>query len=145
MIVLVDTREQLPWVFDEMGIVCKKQKLATGDYSLPGLEDQVCIERKSLDDWIGTVMKHTGRFYRELDRMRSFQFSCVIIESGVRRIDKKDYRSMASPASVLGFIAEISVVQAVPVYLGGTRAESQILAGHFLKMANKKFHPASHM
>jgi hypothetical protein len=39
---------------------------------------------------------------------------------------------------VLGFVAEISICQAVPVYLAGSRAEAQLLAGALLRMADKK-------
>ncbi len=139
MIVIADTREQQPWTFEGQGIQTLRQKLDTGDYSLPGLEHRVCIERKSLNDWTGTVMKSRGRFYRELERMRAFQFRCVIIEAGVREVMAGKYTSEVRPSSVLGFIAEITVAQSVPVYLAGTRAEAQILAGAFLKMAAKKF------
>jgi len=138
MIVLADTREQTPWTFDDQGIVVERASLETGDYSLPGLEQRVAIERKSLDDWTGTVMRSRGRFYRELERLRAYAFRCVIIEGGVREIMSGSYKSQASPAAILGFIAEIAVAQSVPVYLGGSRAESQILAGAFLKMASKK-------
>lgn len=138
MLVLVDSREQTPWTFEGQGITCGRATLATGDYSLPGLEHRVAIERKSLDDWTGTVMRSRARFYRELERLRAFDFRCVIIETSVRQIMDGKYRSAARPESIMGFIAEIVVAQFVPVYLGGSRAEAQILAGAFLKMASRK-------
>lgn len=138
MIVLVDTSEQVPWTFDEQGITTTRTSLETGDYSLPGYETRVAIERKSLDDWVGTVMRERGRFYRELERLRTFEFSCVIIEGSLRQIMSQNYKSRAEPKSVLGFIAEISVAQRVPVYLGGSRAEAQLLAGAFLRQASEK-------
>lgn len=142
MHVIADTREQAPWTFEGQGITTIRQKLETGDYSIPGLEQRVCIERKSLDDWTGTVLRDRARFYRELDRMRAFDFRCVIIEAGVREIMEGRYKSHAKPAVVLGFVAEIVVAQSVPVYLAGSRAEAQILAGAFLRMAQKKMHAA---
>jgi len=62
----------------------------------------------------------------------------VIIEAGVREVMAGRYKSEVKPASVLGFIAEIAVQQAVPVYLAGTRAEAQVLAGAFLRAAAAK-------
>lgn len=138
MIVCIDTREQTPWTFEGLGIQTIRQTLETGDYSVPGLEHRVCIERKSLDDWTSTVMRERGRFYRELERMRAFAFRCVIIEAGVREVMAGRYKSQVKPESVLGFVAEIAVAQAVPVYLGGSRAESQVLAAAFLRMASTK-------
>lgn len=138
MQVIVDTRERNPWTFEGLGIETVRKKLETGDYSLPGLERRVTIERKSLDDWVGSVMADRARFYRELDRMRQFEFRCVMIEAGVREIHEGRYRSQTSPDAVFGFIAEVMVAQHVPVYLAGSRAEAQYLAGKLLRMAWKK-------
>ena len=138
MKIIADTREQAPWTFEGQGIEVVRAKLDAGDYSVEGLEKRVAIERKSLDDWTGTVMRSRQRFYRELDLLRAYEFRCVIIEAGVREILRGSYKSQASPQSVLGFIAEITVGQHVPVYLGGSRAEAQVLAAAFLKMAGKK-------
>lgn len=138
MRVIVDTREQTPWTFEGQGFSLERAKLDAGDYSLPGLEGRVAIERKSLDDWTGTVLRDRARFYRELELLRAFDFRCVIIEAGVREIMAGKYKSQANPAAVLGFAAEVAVAQSVPVYLAGSRAEAQVLAGAFLRMADKK-------
>jgi ERCC4-type nuclease len=138
--ILVDTREQTPWTFDGIkGISTRRHKLESGDYSIAGLESRIAIERKSLDDWIGTVLRQRQRFYRELDRLRSFDFRAVFIEASVRDLHAKRVADRVAPASVLGFIAEVTVAQCVPVYLAGTRAEAQLLAGTMLKMAAKKY------
>lgn len=138
MQVIVDTREQTPWTFEGQSIGTVRKKLDAGDYSVPGLEHRVSIERKSLDDWVGTVMRDRARFYRELALLRAFDFRCVIVEAGVREIMAGKYKSQVNPASVMGFVAEVTVAQAVPVYLAGSRAEAQILAGTLLRMAAKK-------
>ena len=145
MRVIVDTRERAPWTFEaqegirfSQGITTVRRKLESGDYSVDGLEDRVAIERKSLDDWVGTVMRERSRFYRELDRLRAFEFRCVIIEASLRDVYAKRATSNANPDSILGFIAEVTVAQRVPVYLGGSRAEAQLLAAAFLKTAEKK-------
>lgn len=139
MQVIVDTREQVPWSFEhDPSISIVRAHLDAGDYSVRGFETRIAIERKSLDDWVGTVMRERTRFYRELELLRGFEFRCVIIEAGVRQITEKSYRSNASPASVLGFVSEVFVAQSVPVLLGGTRADSQILAASLLRMAAKK-------
>lgn len=138
MRVIVDTREQTPWTFEGQSVALERAKLAAGDYSIAGLERRVAIERKSLDDWCGTVLQDRARFYRELELLRAYDVRCVIIEASVREIMAKRYRSQAAPSTILGFVAEVAVGQAVPVYLGGTRAESQILAGSILRAAAKK-------
>ena len=140
MKIIVDTRERTPWTFEgKKGVVLERAKLETGDYSIAGLEARVTIERKSLSDWINTVLRDSARFYRELERMRAFDFRCVIIETSVAELFSKRTRESVSPESMMGFVAEVSVSQCVPVYLGGSRAESQELAVALLRMADKKF------
>ena len=139
MRIIADTREQKPWTFEGLGDVeIVRAKLETGDYSLEGLEDVVCIERKSLDDFTGSVMAERQRFYRELGRMRYFKYSCVIIEAGMREIMDGFYTSRVKPEAVRGFIAQISVEQQVPVLLGGSRPEAQMMAYDLLSQCAKK-------
>jgi len=137
--IVVDTREQAPWTFEGFHVKTTRAKLDAGDYSISGLEPRVSIERKSLDDWIGTVLRERKRFYRELDALRGYEWRAVIVEASVRQILERRYVSQVSPAVVLGFVAEVTVSQSVPVYLGGTRAESQVLALGFLRAAAKRF------
>ena len=141
MEIVVDTREQAPWTFEGFRVKTTRAKLDAGDYSIAGLERRVSIERKSLDDWIGTVLRERKRFYRELDALRGYEWRAVIIESSVRQILERRYVSQVSPSVVLGFISEVAVSQSVPVYLGGTRAEAQVLALGFLRSAAKRFRP----
>ena len=42
--IIIDTREQQPWSFEHH--VTSNEKLDTGDYSVKGLEEILCIERK---------------------------------------------------------------------------------------------------
>jgi len=137
--VIVDTREKAEWTFEgDSEIVTKRATLKTGDYSVEGLEHRIAIERKSLEDWISTVIHNRSRFYRELNRLLAFDFRCVIIECGIRELFTDRNAKRVSPESVMGFVAEVAVKQCVPVYLAGSRAEAQTLAGAFLKMAKKK-------
>lgn len=57
--------------------------LKTGDYSILGHEDQICVERKSKDDLFRTLAdeEHRERFRREHERMAMLAFSCVVIEA----------------------------------------------------------------
>jgi len=100
--VVIDTREQAPWLFQ--GFRCdasqkSKRKgheddlppallvktevktLSTGDYSIVGLENSVCVERKSLEDLYGTLGSGRDRFERELERMSQFDVAHVVVEA----------------------------------------------------------------
>lgn len=83
MIIIQDTREQKPWDFsfyDE----CEKQVIRTvktGDYTIEGLEDKICIERKRNSSEIAFNLGQKYKpFERELERMRSFTFKYIICE-----------------------------------------------------------------
>lgn len=55
------------------------EKLDTGDYSLAGMENSVCIERKgSVTEWAGNILE--ARFVRELERMAGFQYKYIVLE-----------------------------------------------------------------
>ena len=75
--IIVDTREQQPWDFEfnETAIA----KLDTGDYSVDGLEDILCIERKeSVSELAGNCGEK--RFLRELKAMSSFPHAFLLLE-----------------------------------------------------------------
>ncbi len=61
--IVIDSREQEPYTF-----ACEvvKAKLDAGDYSVAGFEQRVAVERKSLRDFVGTVIHDFDRFAREL-------------------------------------------------------------------------------
>ena len=67
--IIIDSREQKPWEFP--GHTTAVAKLDTGDYSVKGLEDILCIERKQntsefakniiekrYDDWTERMSKY---------------------------------------------------------------------------------------
>lgn len=92
--IIIDTREQRPWAFDDLHIRGIKSlptvrgTLRTGDYSIQGLEDLVCIERKSAEDLYGTLVGGHDRFSRELERMRAFKYKYLVIESSPTKFIK---------------------------------------------------------
>jgi len=108
MIILQDTREQAPYTF-----TCitpppqvERASLSTGDYSLQGYEDQICIERKSLIDAYSTFGQGRQRFQRELSRMASYQFAAVVIEACWDTIVlRPPARSRLNPKTVVSSIA----------------------------------------
>ena len=76
MKIIIDTREQTPWSFPD-GVLIERGTLATGDYTLAGLENIVAVERKSLADFIsccgksGAVSRKSSRGYADIGAGRS--------------------------------------------------------------------------
>lgn len=113
--IIRDNNEQAPWGFhgfvDDVSATNKPllvrveiASLNTGDYSLKGFEELVCVERKSLNDLYGTISDNfrgrakaeakaaeagdiaaviQGRFDRELERMAQMEFACVVVEASL--------------------------------------------------------------
>jgi len=83
--VIKDTREQKGHHFDEdaknrcAGMVVQTMK--TGDYTLLGFEDKLCIERKaSVEELSINLGKESRPFRREIDRMAEFPHRFLILE-----------------------------------------------------------------
>jgi ERCC4-type nuclease len=79
MEIVIDTREQSPWHFPEWAASARIGTLRTGDYALAG-DDGFAVERKSLDDFCGTVATGWDRFVREIERMIGWPARVVIVE-----------------------------------------------------------------
>jgi ERCC4-type nuclease len=114
--VAVDTREQLPFSFQDIRIdrkkafvLTQKRTLPTGDYSIVGYEDRICVERKSLEDLYQTLGNGRERFVRELERMQDMEFSAVVVEASLGQVkdptkDDPLFHSLMNPDAVLGTI-----------------------------------------
>jgi len=105
---IIDTREQTP--FDLSPMQCERGTLQVGDYSIRGLETVVAIERKSLPDFVACCGTERDRFQRELNSLRGWQVSAVIIEAAWNELDLAQWRSRLTAkqvkASALSWIAQ---------------------------------------
>lgn len=105
---LVDTREQTPFDFSKISIDgnkinIRRATLTTGDYSILGLErDEICIERKSIDDLCGVTGSSRQRFEKEIDRMLAFKIRYIVVEATWNQIMLGQWRSQVTPAQVSG-------------------------------------------
>lgn len=97
--IIRDTREQHPWDFASASIKeTIVKKLDTGDYSIEGLEDVLCIERKgSLVEFYGNITQ--DRFWNEMERMKMYEFKFVIIEANLKDVMNIPY-SLNVPKAV---------------------------------------------
>lgn len=131
-VVLVDTREQMPFEFSG-GVCAVRRKLDTGDYSLEGMEvDGVAIERKSLDDLVKTLIHAKQRFAAELTRMQAFNVRAVVVEASVEDVMAHRYRADVHPRSVLALCNAAFVRYRVPVFFWGARPHCRYLLENLL-------------
>lgn len=100
---ITDSREQNPFDLSPMKSVVGT--LNVGDYSVQGLESVISIERKSLMDFVACCGRERARFQRELDRLRGWPVSAVLIESTWTEIESGSWvrpRMKMTPNHVLG-------------------------------------------
>ena len=140
--VLQDTREQAPWNFANIVIEKRawlvKRKLAslkTGDYSIEGFEDRLCIERKSGSDLVGSITSGNARFRREHERMKAIDdaggFACVIIEDSMARLCDEldgDAGRRVTGDVIIGAAASWPMRYSCPWFFAGDRRRAELLA-----------------
>jgi len=134
--VVVDTREQESYAFDPQCVTVIRRALPAGDYSIEGFEDSVAVERKSLADFVSTVIRGRDRFQKELKRLQSYEAACVVVEASLRDVLEGNYRSGAHPNSILGAILSIIVDFGIPVYFCSDRQ----VACRFVEGYLRRFH-----
>lgn len=134
MQIIRDTREQAPFTFERHECVVQPGTLATGDYSLAGLEDRCAVERKSLDDLLGCLTgEGRDRFERELARARGLDAFAVVVEASFQDMAEGRYRSKMKPHAALQSVLAFQVRYGVPFIWAGTRAGAEYATYHFLR------------
>jgi ERCC4-type nuclease len=136
--VVIDTREQRPWCFDIWVAACLRRKLDWGDYALDGDEENFAIERKSIDDFAGTVGKGWKRFLREIERSRqmviivegNFSDFMFLIDHLGRQIPPK-HHAMVTPQFIRKRVSELTLM-GIPVIFGHSPAIAGSIAQQIL-------------
>ena len=134
MTIIVDTREQAPYPFTESGYSIVREALPEGDYGVLGLP-YVAVERKSLNDLIGSLTFGRERFFRELARLRSYRVCAIVVEASLSDILQHHYESAAAPASIVGSLLAIVADMRIPVLLCGDRPAAQAATLRLLERA----------
>jgi ERCC4-type nuclease len=139
MKVIIDSREKTPWQFNHPDVTSAEvRKLHTGDYSIEGLEDILCIERKKTVAELATCAT-SERFKRELERMLDYKYRYLILEFDEEEImrypvgsfiPKNRWKKLKIKGGfIMKFLQDISQDYGVKVVLAGssTVAERKIV------------------
>jgi ERCC4-type nuclease len=118
-VIIIDSREQVPYVFPEHNVL--RRKLDAGDYSVACLEKEISVERKSVADFIGTITKRRKNFYAEMRRLKEYERACVVVEGSITDVYKGRYRSMMTPSAAIGTTMSIIVDCGIPIFFCDSR------------------------
>ena len=122
MIIVRDSREQLGYDFDRFeGVTVHRAALESGDYSLPGHEHLVAVERKELNDLIGCLTTGRERFKKELHRLRPYHLKAVVVEASMEDISRGRYKSQMAPQAALQSCMAFMVRYSIPFLFAGNR------------------------
>ena len=126
-ILIIDTREQDP-LFRKppKGLLIVRDTLQSGDYSCKGFEDVIAIERKGLNDFYGSIGKGRDRFKRELERLRGYQWSGLVIEAEEHTVlSANSLYTQMHPNAVKQTVVSIALRYKVQIYYAKTRADAE--------------------
>lgn len=133
--IIVDTREQQPWEFENM--VKSVSKLDTGDYSLKGLENILCIERKkSVSEVANNITE--SRFKDVVARMSQFQYAFLLLEFDLddvlaypvgSNVPKKMWDKLKiTPKFILKHLVELQLLHNIKVLFCGSPSSAERMA-----------------
>lgn len=132
--IVIDTREQEPYSF---GCPVVRAKLDAGDYSVFGYEHCLAVERKSLQDFVHTVIHDAKRFRAELTKLLVMDAACIVVEADLDAVLTGRHRETlrgVSPWALLGATLGIDLMWRVPVYWCGSRQAACAFTEAYLRM-----------
>jgi len=125
VVALIDTREQSPLNLSPLR--SEPATLATGDYSVKGLEHVIAIERKSLPDLLACCGRERDRFDREVQRLLAFPVRALMVEADWLDIERGEWRSQLTVRQVGSSLISWQC-QGLPIVMAGTHRR----AGHLV-------------
>jgi len=133
--IIQDTREKRPIEFKNWKV--EVSKLDTGDYSLKGYEDILCVERKmSTSEWSKNAIEE--RFEDEMKRLQHFKYKFIVCEfdfndlvnfptnSGIPK--RMWYNVRIRPEFLIKRAFDIQVNYGIQIVYAGFYAEAAILS-----------------
>lgn len=128
--VLVDTREQRPWAFEDHPVTTERRTLRAGDYAV--LHDGgvlAAVERKKTSDFAKSLMR--GRMPAQLAALDVLPRAAVVVESSYANVLNSRRRITRSRmADLIGSVQ--AAYPAVPLVFAGSRGSAQEWTFHWL-------------
>jgi len=102
-VVIVDTREQVPFSFSRFrgwfaGV--EKRTLNLGDYTVAGLEEVCVVERKDLADLVQSFTTGRAVFVERLRQMSRYPHRLLVITTALSQVKSRYEHSPANPNQI---------------------------------------------
>jgi len=151
--VIKDTREKDGWFFSEYNRCAgmETDTLHTGDYTIKGFEDVVCIERKACASEIAMNLGRKKKaFQAEIERMRDYEFSFIICEFSMEDVLKfpegsRVPRQARSKVRITGkyllkCLMELQIWYDTKIIFCGNKNNAFLVCDSIFKRLNELFH-----
>lgn len=132
---IVDTREKTPLPLAPIREI--RKTLGVGDYSVLGLEQIVCVERKSLPDLLACVGTHRRRFERTVHRMLAFPARLLVVEATWDDLEAARWRSQITARQAIGS-CQGWMLAGLPIVMAGNRQRAAPFVSRFLFLAARQ-------
>lgn len=133
--IVIDTREKQPWAFPGELATTKRGTLAAGDYALEH-DWGFSIERKSVNDLIGTITSDWDRLQRELTKMGD-GLKIIIVEGTFGDIVMHNYdHPKVCPAFAIKRIVDLAYAR-TQIFFAGDPVQAAGLCYAILKRRSK--------
>jgi len=96
--------------------------LEIGGYSISGGEHLIAIERKSVDDLVGSLTAGRDRFERELHRGKALEYFCLVVEASLSDLSNGRYRSKMEPKAAVQSLLAFSIRYDLPIFFAENRS-----------------------
>lgn len=150
--VIKDTREQDGYYFGPHS-VCKgmiEKKLDTGDYTIDGLEDKLCIERKGcVEELAQNLGSKKYAFLDEIERMNTFPHKFLILEFSLSDLlkfpdhtripDKNKYSVKITGKYMLKCLCEFQLYNNVQVLFCENKYNAFLIVSSIMKRVNEMY------
>ena len=140
MIILVDTREQIP-IFGSRypkGLTVRSEKLDTGDYSLSGFTSKFCIERKMISDLISFCTTERDLTKKKLERMAKMDWAALVVEAKESDLYRPYLNSSVSPEVIRQSLVSFSIRYGIHVYVSSRENCCRFILDHCIKFYRVK-------
>lgn len=128
--VLVDTREQSPWSFDDFRVDTERRKLDAGDYAVAHDGALVAaIERKKTSDFAKGLMR--GRMPAQLAALAELPRAAVVVQSSYANVLNSRRRIARKRMADLVASVQAAYPQ-IPLVFAGSRGSAEEYSFHWL-------------
>lgn len=123
MKIIVDSREKKSYKFSNS----IRKKLDVGDYSCENYENKICIERKSLSDWVGCCIgKNRERLEKEISKAKeTLDFFAIVIESDIPKIWSAKLYSKIPKQAIINTAIAWQVKWDIPIIFASDRTTAR--------------------